>query len=146
MGRGMADYMEPLFHKVAPGGLRKLPPSTAEVALPGQIPVGAPADVPFRWVKEVVFDTWEAYGIVVGAAPLRLDAANILRRDRRAVMIVNSHVANGLWIGHSASVTTASGLFIPAGGGAVSLPLSEKAQIWAVATAGGTIACLIQFA
>jgi len=144
--RGLNDYGESgFFGKVAPGSLRQLQPATAEQAVAGQLPVGIPAEVAFRWVKEVSFDSWEAYAFAVGVLPIRLDDPRILRRDRRAVLVINSHVANGLWIGHSAGVAVNNGAFIGPNGGAISLPLSEKAQIWAVSTAAGTVASIVQF-
>jgi len=134
--RGLGDAGENFFQQFAPGSLRPLQPSTGEA---GIVP-------PPTAVREVPFDTWEAYAFVVGLVPLRLDTAAILRRDRRAVMVVNSHVANGLWLGHSAGVAVNNGVFVPPNGGAISLPLSERAQVWAVSSGAGTVASLAQFA
>jgi len=144
--KGLGDYLEQSFSHQAPGSRRPLPPSTQEGVLPGQHPVGVPEDVPFKWVKEVTFDTWEAYAFLVTAvAAIRLDAPQFLRRGRRAVLLINSDVANAVWIGHSGSVAINNGCFLASGGGAISLPLSEKAQIWAIG-AGPAIVSIVQFA
>lgn len=133
-GRGLRDYSEPFFLNQAPGSLRASPPG-----------MSPPEAMPYQSVREIPFDAWEAYAFVVGVNPVWLDTANILRPGRRSVLVINAHVANGLWLGHSSSVAVNNGAFVPAGGGAIALPLSERAQVWAVATAAGTVVSLCQF-
>lgn len=130
---GLRDYSEPFFLNQAPGSQR----------VPG--PEMTPPAMPYQSVREIPFDAWEAYAFVVGVNPVWLDTANILRHGRRSVLVINSHVANGLWLGHSSSVAVNNGAFVPAGGGAIALPLSERAQVWAISTAAGTVVSLCQF-
>lgn len=141
--RGVGDYGERLFHQVAPGSNRTAPPGMA--VTPGQLPVGQSDALPFQLVKEVPFDDWLAYAYVIGAAAVRLDVPANLLRGRRAVKIVNTHVANAVWLGHSPSVAVNNGDYVPPGGGAVAIPLSDKAPIYAIASGPATIVSLSQY-
>ena len=125
--------------KQAPGSIR--PPQAFATEMS---PIAAAP--PYQAVREIPFDSWEAYAFVVGVTPLWLDTAAILRRGRRSVLVINSHVANALWLGHSSSVAINGGVFVAAGGGAIALPISERAQVWAVSNAAGTVVSLAQFA
>jgi len=143
---GLGDYAEPSFYDIAPGALRPVPPSTREAAYtnPLQVSQGMAEDPHrFQWTRETPFDAWDAFAYIVGAVtPIRIDLP--LRRPRRGVLVTNSSLAANVWIGPSESVRVNNGLFV-APQGSVSIPLNENCQVFAVASAVGTVVSICQF-
>lgn len=164
---GIGDYVEPFARHIEPGAGRPpaplmpvehyLPPTPGAPGAPGVIPANdALVQVVLRALeivrareeglptKEVRFSTGTAETFAVGVVPVQLD--QVIRRERRALMLTNTHAINFVWYGFSGTVRVGNGGFLAPGGGTASLPIDENVQVWAIATAAATPVSLLQFA
>jgi hypothetical protein len=159
----MGDYMEPSYRAIMPGSVRNRPPGPVETgpALPSQAMPGIGVDQALVTTivaavmeiitkygglptKEVRFDTFTAHAIVVGVNSILLDEP--VRRERRAVTIINTHAANALWFGPAQSVAVNNGGFLASNGGNISLPINENNRVYGVSNAAGTVVSVVQYA
>lgn len=132
---GLGDYTEPRYTRNLRGANVPMPPGLASS--------GAQ---PWQSVREYPFDQWYSRGIGVTNVAVRLDNVPQIIAGRRAIIVENTDIANGIWLGSDPSVRVGDGWFLRTNGGAISLPLSEKAQVWAIAgVVGPVVVSVAQF-
>ena len=146
---GFGDLIEPFASTVLPGSLRKKPKlrpiekgsMAAAFAEALRSVIEEFGGLP---VRQVECKTWEAFAYVIGVNPVRIDLP--IRRDRRSLTVINTHVANQLWIGPTQAVAVNSGAFLAPNGGNISIPLNEDSHVFAVSNGAGTISSIVQYA
>lgn len=162
--RGMGDYMEPGYRTIMPGSVRNRPPGPVEAGPPLPAEAAAAAGAVDQnlvaaivtafmqvitkyggWpTKEVRLDTFTAQAIIVGTNPILLDEP--IRRERRAVTIINSHPLNALWFGPAETVRVNDGGYLAPNGGNINLPINENIRVYGVSNGAGTIVSVVQYA
>ena len=144
-GGGMGDI--PL-ESILPGSLRRPPTSLVEggggpmalasnEAMLRAILGGMP-------VAEVPFGAWQVNSYLLGTTNAIL-VDEPFRRNRRAVVITNTHTVNDVWIGPDSTTRVNLGEKIPPLG-SKSYPMREIVRIYAISNAAGTVVSISQFA
>ncbi len=145
MPRGMGDL--PL-DAILPGSLRRPPNPLVEggdLAFPG----GQAQDVLRAIlgglpVAEVPFGAWQVNSYLLGTTTAIL-VDEPFRRNRRSVVITNTHATNDVWIGPDSTARVNLGEKIPPLSSR-SFPMREIVRIYAISNAAGTVVSVSQFA
>lgn len=143
--RGMGDL--PL-DAILPGSLRR--PPTPLVEAGGAVAAQAANQDLLRAilgglpVAEVPFGAWQVNSYLLGTTnAILIDEP--FRRNRRAVVITNTHATNDIWIGPDSTARVNLGEKIPPLSSR-SYPMREIVRIYAISNAAGTVVSVSQFA
>jgi hypothetical protein len=166
-GQGLGDFFDPLATRIQPGSIRRPPPGMIEGG-PAPAPESAPgAPAVAAYGEQLVASLVEAFNrlsLLHGGIPAvevpcgvwqvnayLLGVANAIlvdepvRRNRRIVVVTNTHVANDIWVGPDSTTRVNFGEKIPAQGSR-SFPFKELVRLYAISNAAGTVVAVSQVA
>lgn len=144
-GGGMGDI--PL-EAIMPGSLRR-PPAPLVEGGGGPMASASNEDL-LRMilgglpVAEVPFGAWQVNSYLLGTTVAIL-VDEPFRRNRRSVVITNTHGTNDVWIGPDSTARVNLGEKIPPLGSRA-FPMREIVRIYAISNAAGTVVSVSQFA